>query len=62
MALLIRATIRPVFGVHVHFFMKNEIMSEDIKKCQNILFFTFLILHGYISGVTKSLYHIGKLR
>jgi len=22
-------------------------MSEDVQKCQNILFFTFLILHSY---------------
>jgi len=27
--------------------MRNEIISEDIKKCQNILLFTFLILHRY---------------
>jgi len=26
------------------FFMRNEIISEDIQKCQNVLF-TFLILH-----------------
>jgi len=25
-------------------FMRNEIISEDIQKCQNILLFTFLIL------------------
>jgi len=27
--------------------MRNEIDSEDIQKCQNILLFTFLILHSY---------------
>jgi len=27
--------------------MRNEIISEDIQKCQNILIFTFLILHSY---------------
>jgi len=27
--------------------MRNEKMSEDIEKCQNILFFTFPILHSY---------------
>jgi len=26
--------------------MRNEI-SKDIQKCQNIFFFTFLILHSY---------------
>jgi len=28
-------------------FMRNEIIFKDIQKCQNILFFTFLILHSY---------------
>jgi len=27
--------------------MRNEIISEDIQKFQNIFFFTFLILHSY---------------
>jgi len=27
--------------------MRNEIMSEDIQKCKNILLFAFLILHSY---------------
>jgi len=47
------------------FFMRNEIISEDIQKCQtqNVLF-TFLILHNYnqFSGVTKGLSQGGKLR
>ena len=41
------ATIRPLFEVHVHFFMRNEILSEDIRKYQNVLLFAFLILHSY---------------
>jgi len=27
--------------------MRNEIISEDIQKCQNILLLIFLILHSY---------------
>jgi len=58
-----RATIRPLFGVAYMstFFMTNEIISEDIQKCQNILLFTFLIL-AIISSVTKGLSQDGKLR
>jgi len=43
------ATIRPYFGVGYMstFFIRNEIISDDIQKCQNILFFIFLILHRY---------------
>jgi len=46
------------------FFMRNEIISEDIQKCQNVLLFTFLILHNYnqCSVVTKGLSQGGKLR
>ena len=29
------------------FFIRNAIICEDIQKCQNIPFFTFLILHSY---------------
>jgi len=38
------ATIRPLFEVHVHFFMRNEMFSEDIRKCPP---FCILILHSY---------------
>jgi len=31
--LLSRATIRPLFEIHVHFFHQNEIFSENIQKC-----------------------------
>jgi len=46
------------------FFMRNEMISEDIQKCQNILLFTFLILHSYnqCSGLTKGLSQGGRLR
>jgi len=27
--------------------MRNDVIFEDIQKCQNILLFTFLILHNY---------------
>jgi len=30
-------------------------MSEDIQKCQNFLFFKFLILHSYNQGVINGL-------
>jgi len=43
------------------FFMRNEIFSEDIRKFQNVLFFAFLILHSYNSGVTRGLNQGGKL-
>jgi len=36
-------------------------ISEDIQKCQNILLFAFLILHSYISGVTKFLARVVSL-
>jgi len=29
------------------FFMRNEIISENIQNCQNILLLTLLILHSY---------------
>jgi len=29
------------------FFKKNEIFSEDIKKCQNVFLCAFLVLHSY---------------
>jgi len=45
--MLSRSTIRHLFGVHVHFFMKNEIISEDIQKVPKKLVFTFLIFHSY---------------
>jgi len=47
------------------FLMRNEIISEDIQKCQNILLFTLHILHSsliIISDVTKGLSQGGKLR
>jgi len=54
----------PLFGVGYMstFFMRNEIIFEDIKKCQNILLFTFLIYTALISGVTKGLSQGGKCR
>ena len=58
--------MRPLFGIGYMstFFMRNEMTSEDIQKCQNILLFTFLILHSYnkCSGVTKGLSQGGKRR
>jgi len=30
-----------------NFSMRNEIIFVDIQICQNIFFFTFLILHSY---------------
>jgi len=44
------------------FFIRNEIFSEDIRKCENVLLFAFLILHSYNSGVTRALNQGGKLR
>jgi len=29
------------------FFMRNEISSEDVQKCQNFFVFTILILQNY---------------
>jgi len=42
--------------------MRNEIISEDIQKCQNILFLHLLFYTAIISGVTKGLNQGGKLR
>jgi len=45
------------------FFMRNELIFEDIQKSQNIILFTFFILHNYNQWrVTKGLSQGGKLR
>jgi len=31
------------------FYMRNDILSEDIRKCQDVLLFAFLILHGIVA-------------
>jgi len=40
--------------------MRNETFSEDIRKCQNVFLFAFLIVH-VISGVTTASSQDGKL-
>jgi len=40
--------------------MRNEIFTEDIPKCQNVLLFA-LIYIAVISGVTRGLSQGGKL-
>jgi len=41
--------------------MRNEIISEDIQNCQNVLLFTFLFYIAIISDVAKGLSQGGKL-
>jgi len=42
--------------------MRNDIISEDIKKVTTSSFLHFLFYIAIISGVTKILNHGGKLR
>jgi len=42
--------------------MRNEIISEDVQKCQNILCFTFLIDITISSGATEDLSQGSELR